>query len=114
MLIQWRKCILQSKCRLNSLNLNNEHFDSLIGVCVIYSEDKRLNNIFVGQGNIRDILTDMKNDKNIQKYGPDLFVTWSAVPILSLDGVVFYLCKKLNPLIQNTINEAELIPVNLP
>lgn len=114
MLIQWRKCILQSKCRLNSLNLNNEHFDSLVGVCVIYSEDKRLNNIFVGQGNIRDILTDMKKDKKLQKYGPDLFVTWAYVPLSSLKGVEAFLNKELNPIIQNLNKGVELINVNLP
>jgi hypothetical protein len=112
--IDWCKCILQSRCRLNSINLNNEHFDNLIGVYVIWGGNDKSNIVSVGQGIIRDELVEMKIDKIVQGYGPDLFVTWAAVPKVSLEGVEAFLCNKLNPVIHHTVARLDPINVNLP
>ena len=114
MIIDWCKCILQSRCRLKLINLNNEYFDNLIGVYVIWSGNDEKNIVSVGQGKIRDKLIDMQIDKKVQSYGPDLFVTWAAIPKVSLEGVEAFLCDKLNPIIHQSISCRDFIKVNLP
>ncbi len=114
MIIDWCKCILQSRCRLNLINLDNEYFDNLIGVYVIWSGNDISNIISVGQGIIRDKIVEMRIDKTVRESGPDLFVTWAEVPNVSLEGVEAFLCNELNPKVQNTIKSIELINVNLP
>ena len=110
----WCKCMLQSRCRLKIINLNNEHFDSLIGVYVIWYGDDRSNVVSVGQGTIRDKLIEMQMDKKVQEYEPDLFVTWAAVPRASLEGVEAFLSSELNPLVHHNITFSEPVSVNLP
>ncbi|MGD8305655.1 MAG: hypothetical protein PVF17_03295 [Ignavibacteria bacterium] len=110
----WCKCILQSRCRLKIIDLNNEHFDSLIGVFIIWYGDDMSNVVSVGHGTIRDKLIEMQLDKRVLEYGPDLFVTWAAVPRASQEGVEAFLSSKLNPLVHNNISYPEVITVNLP
>ena len=45
---------------------------------------------------------------------PDLFVTWAAVPEVSLDGVEAFLCDQLNPIVHHNITCSNFINVNLP
>lgn len=114
MKVDWGQCILQSRCRLNSLNLNNEYFDNLTGIFIIWSEDGKKKFITVGKGIIRNELLKMKNNENVKQYEPDLFVTWAEVPLVSLEGVENFLCSKLNPILQPKLNNRDLIEVNLP
>lgn len=114
MIIDWCKCILQSRCRLNLINLNNEYFDNLTGVYVIWSGNDMSNIISVGKGIIRDKIIEMQIDKTVQESGSDLFVTWASVPNVSLEGVEAFLCSELDPKIHHTIKSIELINVNLP
>jgi hypothetical protein len=114
MIIEWCKCILQSRCRLNLINLNNEYFDNLIGVYVIWSGNNMSNIISVGQGIIREKIIEMQIDKTVQESGPDLYVTWAAVPNVSLEGVEAFLCSELHPKVHHTKKSIELINVNLP
>jgi hypothetical protein len=106
--------MLQSRCRLKIINLNNEHFDNLTGVYVIWYGDDMSNVVSVGQGTIRDKLIEMQMDKKVQEYGPDLYVTWAAVPGASLEGVEAFLSSELNPLVHHNITCTEAISVNLP
>ena len=112
--ILWCKCMFQSRCRLKIINLNNEHFDGLIGVYIIWYGNDTSNVVSVGQGIIRDKLIEMQIDKKVQEYGPDLFVTWAAVPRASLEGVEAFLYSELNPLVHHNITSLDLIRVNLP
>ena len=114
MTIDWCSCILQSRCRLNLINLDNEYFDNLTGVYVIWSGNDISNIISVGQGIIRDKIIEMQIDKTVQESGTDLFVTWAAVPNVSLDGVEAFLCSELNPKVHHKIMNIKLINVNLP
>ena len=70
---------------------------------MIWSGDDIRNVVSVGQGIIRDELIDMKIDKKVLGYGPDLFVTWAAVPRNSMEGVEAFLYNKLNPMVQHSI-----------
>jgi hypothetical protein len=114
MKVEWIKCIMQSRCRLNLINLNNEHFDNLTGVYLIWQGNDKQNVIKVGKGFIRERLEVMKSDIEVQKFAPDLFVTWAAVPSTSLDGVEAFLNNELHPQLLNTLPEISLIKVNLP
>ena len=112
--IDWCKCILQSRCRLKLINLNNEYFDDLIGVYVIWSGNDEKNIVSIGKGKIRDRLIEMQINKKVQSYGPDLFVTWAAVPSESLKGVEAFLYDELNPIVHQNITYSNSINVNLP
>lgn len=114
MIIDWCQCILKSRCRLKIINLNNEYFDDLIGVYVIWSGNDEKNIVSVGQGKIREKLIEMQIDQQVQSYGPDLFVTWAAVPKASLEGVEAFLCDELNPTIHRNITNNNFVTVNLP
>ena len=114
MRIDWCKCVLRSRCRLNLINLNNQYFDNLTGVYVIWRGNDTSNVVSVGRGNLRDELVEKKIDKKVLIHGPDLFVTWAVVPRLSLKGVEAFLCNKLNPKISHSASNIDLIDVNLP
>jgi len=114
MKLDWCRCVLRSRCRLNLINLNNQYFDNLTGVYVIWRGNDTSNVVSVGRGNLRDELVEKKIDKKVWEYGPDLFVTWAAVPRLSLKGVEAFLCNKLNPQIPHSVSDIDLISVNLP
>jgi hypothetical protein len=81
---------------------------------VIWYGNDISNVVSVGKGNLRDELVNMKIDKKVLEYGPDLFVTWAAVPGTSLIGVEAFLCNELNPRISHSIKNVEPINVNLP
>lgn len=110
----WCKCMLQSRCRLKIINLYNEHFDNLAGVYVIWYGDDMSNVVSVGKGTIRDKLIEMQMDKEVQEYGPDLYVTWAAIPRASLEGVEAFLSSELTSLVHHNIACLETISVNLP
>ena len=114
MRIDWCKCVLRSRCRLNLINLNNQYFDNLTGVYVIWRGNDTSNVVSVGQGNLRDELVEKQIDKKVLEHGPDLFVNCAAVPMLSLKGVEAFLCNKLSPQIPHSESDIELINVNLP
>jgi hypothetical protein len=105
---------MQSRCRLNILNLNNAHFDNLTGVFLIWKGEDKHDIIKVGKGLIREKLTAMKTDSEVQEYGSELFVTWAEIIPGNLNGVEAYLCKELHPRIQENLNGSEVIMVNLP
>ena len=67
--IDWCKCILGSRCRLKLINLNNEYFDDLIGIYVIWSGNDEKTIVNVGQGKIRDKLIEMQLNKKVQSHG---------------------------------------------
>ena len=114
MKLDWCRCVLRSRCRLNLINLNNQYFDNLTGVYVIWRGNDTGNVVSVGMGNLRDELVEKQIDKKVLEYGPDLFVTWAAVPRLSLKGVEAFLCNNLNPQIPHSVSDIDLINVNLP
>jgi hypothetical protein len=112
--VEWGKCLLMSKCRLNLINLTNEFFNDLVGIYIIWSESDIKKTIYIGRGIIRNRLNEMKSDSEVQRYGPDLFVTWAEVPTAALDGVEAFLYNELNPIIKDNLACLDLINVNLP
>jgi len=102
-------------CQLNSLALDNSHFDGLGGIYIIWHGGKKPATVKVGQGNIRDRLTHYKNDWEVQVYKElGLYVTWAAVNLEYRDGIETFLAKRLKPMVRRRITSAKDIQVNLP
>ncbi|NOR44520.1 MAG: hypothetical protein GQ534_02955 [Candidatus Delongbacteria bacterium] len=112
----WNKCENDMEYKLESVDLNDKHFDDLSGVYVIWTNVNDRSVIRVGQGNISKWLYKHRNDPNIIKYKKDgtLLVSWAAVPDGLQEGVEAYLAHKLRPLEGVRFPIDCLIPVNLP
>lgn len=115
--LQWIKCQDDVWCKLNTVNLHHKHFDSMSGVYIIWHGGSAPATVRVGQGNIRQRLTEHRVDPEIQKYEPEgLYVTWAFVSSQSCDGVERYLAWKLQPKVGERYPDpvAGQIIVNLP
>lgn len=100
-----------SWCVFSIVNLAHSHFDGKEGVYIIWQGKGPV--IRVGQGVIRDRLSEHRNDKAIIAYH-NLFVTWAAVPAQHRDGIERYLANRLNPSVGAAFPNVEPIEVNLP
>ena len=99
-------------CPLVELNLADSHFENLTGVYVIWQGNGSV--IRVGQGVIRDRLSQHRQDQQIIAY-PNLLVTWAKVSdYYLLDGVERYLANMFNPKIGDRFPNVDPIEVNLP
>jgi len=115
MQLNWIKCQGDVWCKLNSVNLNHEHFDNRHGVYVIWHGGTNPAVVYVGQGDIRTRLTEHRRDPKIQQYKPwDLYVTWATVSAPDRDGVEAYLAKRWPPKVGVSHPQASPIEVNSP
>ncbi|MGE4297632.1 MAG: hypothetical protein AB7E47_06350 [Desulfovibrionaceae bacterium] len=114
--LKWGHCKGDVWCKLNTVNLDNEYFDDLDGVYIIwYMENSKPITVRVGQGQIRERLTDHRDNEDIQAYADKgLKVTWAKVKLNQRDGVERYLGEKLNPKVGERFPQAEPIQCNLP
>ncbi len=115
LLVSWVKCgELPDSIWCDFTGVNLENVDAL-GVYVIWHGGKPPDVVRVGQGNIKDRLTQHREDKKIlayKKYG--LYVTWARVEPEFLDGVEAYLANQYSPLLGERFPDAVQIAVNLP
>ncbi len=115
MQLNWIKCQGEVWCKLNSVNLDHAHFDNMEGVYIIWHAGENAATVRVGQGIIKDRLTEHRADPEIQKYNYlTLYVTWASVLKENRDGVEAYLANKLSPLIGERFPNTSTIEVNLP
>lgn len=113
--LSWTKCQGEVWCKLSTVNLSHEHFNSIHGVYIIWHGGTNAATVRVGQGFIRDRLAEHRIDKQVQAYVKHtLYVTWASVPSASLDGVESFLANRLQPLVGDRFPNATLIDVNLP
>lgn len=113
--VNWKKCQENIWCDLLTLNLENEHFNSLIGVYIIWHSGSNQRVVRVGQGIIKDRLKEHREDPIILKYkGFGLYVTWAEVDRRYLDGVERFLANELKPLEGERYPDTFPIQVNLP
>jgi hypothetical protein len=113
--LEWFKCFGDNWCDLLEINLDNNHFNEMRGVYIIWCEGKKPAVLRVGQGNIREHLLWHKNDYVLaafRQYG--LYATWTKVQELECSGVERYLGETLKPVIGSRLPEAVPIKVNLP
>ena len=100
MQLNWIKCQGSVWCKLNSVNLDHEHFNNMRGVYIIWHGGTDPKVVYVGQGNIKERLEKHQSDSRIQGYDNlDLYVTWAAVLEEHRDGVESYLANTWNPIV---------------
>ncbi len=112
--LAWGKCSGGNWCQLNSVNLSHDAFNRS-GVYVIWHGGNKPRVVYVGQGVVRDRLSDHREDARIQAYADrTLYVTWAAVPAGKRDGVEAYLSSTYGPLVGERRPTATPISVNSP
>jgi hypothetical protein len=68
MKLSWNKCKGGIWCSLNTVDLEDSHFDGMEGVYVIWHDGQTPKTVRVDQGIIRDRLAAHRTDKEIQFY----------------------------------------------
>lgn len=115
MQIKWMKCQGEVWCPLSTVNLGHPYFENVTGVYIIWHGGTSPATVRVGQGTVRDRLTEHRADPQIQAFANlGLFVTWAVVPGSQLDGVERFLHARLNPKVGERSPDVEPIEVNLP
>ena len=115
MILNWIKCQGNVWCKLNSVNLDHDHFNDKDGVYMIWHGGPEPKVVYIGQGNIRERLYDHRNDPKIQQYTHlDLYVTWATVFGQDRNGVEAYLADYWNPKVGERHPDARHIHVNSP
>jgi len=116
-ILEWMKCFGDNWCSLFDLKLDNNHFDGLEGVYIIwYWQDGRIPlTVSVGQGSIRDRLLQHREEPQMLalRYR-NLLVTWASVPDFQHDGVERYLGETLDPIMRKRLLSIKPTRVNLP
>ncbi len=113
--VTWIKSTEDTWCGLHTVNLAHNHFNNLSGVYLIWHGGATPHYVRVGQGNIRDRLTQHRTDPSINAYSNlGLFVTWAHVPDSQMDGIEAYLANQCNPLVGERFPNVRQISVNLP
>ena len=113
--VNWMKCHGDVWCSLSTVNLAHSHFGNMHGVYIIWHGGPNPGTVYVGQGFIKERLTEHRGGAEIQEYqGLGLYVTWASVPESSLDGVEAFLAGRLQPKVGSKHPTADPIEVNLP
>jgi hypothetical protein len=113
--LKWIKCQGEVWCKLTSVNLDHTHFDNMDGVYIIWHGGPKAATVYVGQGHIRDRLSQHRTNPEIQKFDSlGLYVTWAAVAESSRAGVEVYLARQLKPIVGSAHPQAVPITVNYP
>lgn len=114
--LNWIKCQNDVWCKLNSVNLDHEHFNNREGVYIIWHGGPTPAVVYVGQGNIKARLDEHRSDQRIQRYASwNLYVTWATVGEQQhRDGVEAYLASIWRPIVGEKYPLASHIVVNFP
>lgn len=112
--LDWVKCEGNTWCSLERLKL--ESIGNTAGVYIIWHGGEIPRCVRVGQGDIKDRLSEHRNNPKITQYRSEgeLFVTWAAVPASQHDGVEAYLAKACDPIVGERFPERTPIAVILP
>nr|BFF39791.1 hypothetical protein BACY1_15960 [Tenacibaculum mesophilum] len=110
MTVEWIYCQNNEWCDFLTLNLENQHFNNLNGVYIIWS-GKTI--VRLGSGEIKNRIADHRNNPDIIAY-PNLKVTWAKINANQMQGVEKYLADVLNPEIGERFPNRTPIEVNLP
>lgn len=108
--VNWVKCTNGNWCDFNIVNLTHEHFQDMIGVYIIWSNQTVVR---VGSGTINERIADHRTNSQITRYR-DLKVTWAHIDEASMQGVEKYLADTLNPAVGDRFPDVPQIQVNLP
>ena len=112
MILNWVRCGEDRHfCSLERLNLTNTN---AAGVYIIWSSGDRV--VRIGQGDIRDRLSEHRRDNNILRHRSrgQLLVSWASVKPPQRSGVERYLSDMLDPIEGSRFPDASPIETNLP
>lgn len=114
--LSWTKCQDNNECDLLALNLENDHFDNLVGIYIIWHSGLHPAVVRLGQGIIKDRLREHRSDSEILYYEKEgkLYATWADVSQRYIDGVERYLANTWNPKIGSSFPDVNPIEVNSP
>lgn len=113
--VHWAKGERGSWCELGEVELEHESFDATEGVYVIWHDSGNPVVLRVGEGSIRNLLTQERSDQRLSAYGLNrLFVTWAPVNAIHCADVARYLADALKPTLGEHYPEGNRIKVNLP
>ena len=108
--LNWIKCTNNIWCDFLKLDLDNDHFNNINGVYIIFNSEKVIR---VGSGNIKDRISAHRNDEEINKF-KNLKVTWAKVEDVYLYNVEKYLSLQYNIEVGERFPDVKPIEVNLP
>lgn len=113
--LNWKKRQDGKWFKLTDVNLVDPHFIDLEGVYIIWYEGTNQIVVRVGQGEIKERISDHQTDPRIMTYkSHGLYVTWAMVPPLYRNGIERYLFEKLKPIVGFRYPNVPAIQVNLP
>jgi hypothetical protein len=113
--VHWSKGERGSWCKLGEVELDQENFDGVEGVYVIWHDCGNPVALRVGEGPIRKRLTQERSNQRLLAYNLDsLFVTWAHVNAIHRADVARYLAYTLAPALGERYPEGNRIKVNLP
>jgi hypothetical protein len=113
----WSKCENEQWCRLNSLNLNDKHFELMAGIYIIWRQSGATPLVLrVGQGFIKQRLHQHRWEADIMALSNDVvFVTWAALDAAQRDGAARFLADKLDPAVKSDRQTTgRPLKINLP
>jgi hypothetical protein len=113
--VHWSKGEGGSWCKLGEVEFEHGSFVGMEGVYVIWRDSGNPVVLRVGEGPIRNRLTQERSDQRLSAHGLDsLFVTWAAVNPIHRTDVARYLADTLTPIFGDRYPEGNQIEVNLP
>lgn len=113
--VEWNKGREGGWCTLAEVDLEDESFQGMEGVYVLWSGRDNPITLRVGQGYIKGLLaSELANHRLAGYRAEELFVTWARVNQLHRADVARYLAKVLEPTLGDRYPEGSQIPVNLP
>ncbi len=109
--LTWNKYGDGSWCAFHGIDLNQNHFNGMEGVYVIWQNNGPV--IRLGQGVIKDRVATYRSEGQITAYD-NLYITWASVPVAYRDSVEKYLATRLKPRVGDAFPNANPLTVNLP
>ncbi len=111
----WTKCEGAQWCPFLTLNLQHPYFNGFDGVYIIWHGQPNPAVVYVGQGNIRERITEHRQNQAILAYQiHGLYVTCAKVDVQYRNGIERFLADTWNPKVGDNHPQATPIAVNSP
>jgi pSer/pThr/pTyr-binding forkhead associated (FHA) protein len=101
---------------LAEANVEDDSFDNLEGVYIIWYEDQNQVTLRVGRGHIRDCIVKERNSKDMWRYAQqhELYLTWAQVGSRYSENITKYIAETVKPKFKSSHSDVEPFVVNLP
>ena len=114
--LEWHKNSEGKWWTLADANVEDEHFDDMEGVYIIWYEDHDQVTLRVGQGHIRDCIVSERNNEEMWRYVQEheIYVTWAQVERKYLEVVAKQIAQATKPRLKSSSPDVGTSVVNLP